>query len=105
MVWRSRRASVAWKRALVMSLCKGKGSQQCSDNYRGINLLSILGKVYTMLLMHRVSRVVEPKLLKTQCGFCSGRGTTNAMFVLRQLGSMAELTDNTQLHMAFIYLT
>jgi hypothetical protein len=58
-----------------------------------------------MLLMHRVSKVVEPKLLKAQCGFRSGRGTTNAMFVLHQLASMAKLTNNTQLHMTFINLT
>jgi hypothetical protein len=58
-----------------------------------------------MLLMHRVSKVVEPKLLKAQCGFHFGRGTTDAMFVLRQLANMAELTDNTHLHTIFIDLT
>jgi len=55
-----------------------------------------------MVLLHRVSKVVEPKLLEAQCDFCFGRSTTDAMFVLRQLVSMAELTDNTELHMAFI---
>jgi hypothetical protein len=82
-VWRLGQASVAWKRALVVLLYKGKGSHQCSDNYRGISLFSIPGKVYAMLLMHRVSRVVEPKLLEARCGFRSGRGTIDAMFVLR----------------------
>jgi hypothetical protein len=48
-----------------------------------------------MLLMHRVSKVVEPKLLEAYCGFRSGRGTTDAMFVLRQLANMVELIDNT----------
>jgi hypothetical protein len=58
-----------------------------------------------MLLMHRVNKVVEPKLLEAQCDFRSGWGTTNAMFVLHQLASMVEFTNNTQLHMAFIDLT
>jgi hypothetical protein len=70
-----------------------------------ISLLSILDKVYAILLMHKVSKVVEPKLLDAQCGFCSSRGTIDAMFVLHQLANMAELTNNTQLHMAFIDLT
>ncbi len=104
-IWKLGRALVAWKRALVVPLYKGKGSQQCSDNYRRISLLSIPGKVYAMLLMHKVNRVDELKLLKAQCDFRSSRGTTNAMFVLHQLASMVELTDNTQLHMAFIDLT
>lgn len=64
-------APVAWKQALVVLLYKGKGSQQSTDNYQWINLLSILGKVYTMLFMHRVSQVVGANLHKVQCGFCS----------------------------------
>jgi hypothetical protein len=51
-----------------------------------------------MVLMHMVSRVVEPKLLEAQCSFHSGQGTTDAMFVLRQLANMVEFIDNTQLH-------
>ncbi len=78
-----------------MLLYKGKGSQQCLDNYHEINLLNIPGKVYAMLLMHRVSKVVEPKLFEAQCDFYSGQGTTDAMFVLHQLASMAEFIDNT----------
>jgi hypothetical protein len=49
--------------------------------------------------------VVKPKLFKAQCGFCSDRNTTDAMFVLRQLANMAKLIDNTQFHMAFIDMT
>jgi hypothetical protein len=89
-IWRSRQAPVAWKHALVVLLYKGKGSQQCLDNYPKISLLNILSKVYAMVLMHRVSKVVEPKLLEEQCGIRSGRGTTDAMFVLHQLASMVE---------------
>ncbi len=56
-VWRSGRAPEAWKSAVVVPLYKGKGSHQCTDNYRGINLLSIPSKVYTLLLMHRLRSV------------------------------------------------
>jgi hypothetical protein len=47
---------------LVVPLYKGKGSQQSTSNYRRINFLNILGKVYAMLLMHRVNRVVRANL-------------------------------------------
>jgi hypothetical protein len=58
-----------------------------------------------MVLMHKVSMVVEPKLLEAQCDFRSNQGTTDAMFVLCQLASMVEFIDNIQLHMTFIDLT
>ncbi len=54
-IWRSGRAPIAWKCAIVVPLHKGKGTQQCSNNYRKISLFSIPGKVYSMVLMHMVS--------------------------------------------------
>jgi hypothetical protein len=68
------RALMAWKQALVVPLYKDKGSQQSTYNYQGISLLNILGKVYTMLLMHWVSQVVGANLHEAQCGFLFGRG-------------------------------
>jgi hypothetical protein len=53
-IWRSGRALEAWKNTLVVPMYKGKGSHECMNNYRGINLLSIPGKVYVLLLMHRL---------------------------------------------------
>ncbi len=104
-VWKAGRAPVAWKRALVVPLYKGKGSQQATDNYRGISFLIIPGKVYAMLLMHRVNQVVGANLHEAQCGFRYGRGTVDAMFVLRQLSNAAQCSKGTQLHLAFIDLT
>jgi hypothetical protein len=46
----------------VVPFYKGKGSQQSIGNYRGFSFLNILGKVYTMLLMHWVNRVVRANL-------------------------------------------
>ncbi len=96
---------MAWKRALVVPLYKGKGVRQATNNYCPISLLSILGKVYVMLLMHMVSRVVEGKLHEVQCGFRLGQGTIDAMFLLHQLANATQCSSNTQLHLAFIDLT
>jgi hypothetical protein len=83
---------------------RGKGLQQCIDNYREINLRSIPGKVYAMLFMHRVSWVVGANFHEAQCGFCSGRSTMDAMFVMCQLLNTAQQSKDTQLHFAFIDL-
>jgi hypothetical protein len=61
-VWRSGRALGAWKSVVVVPLYKGKGLHQCTDNYRGISLLSIPGKVYALLLMHRLGQCVGGQL-------------------------------------------
>jgi hypothetical protein len=90
---------------LVVLLYKGKGSQQATDNSRGISLLNILGKVYAMLFMHRTNQVVGANLHEAQCGFHSGRGTVDAMFVLHQLSNAAQCNKGTQMHLAFIDLT
>jgi len=46
-------------------------------------MLNILGKVYALLLMHRLGQCVGDQLHEAQCGFRGGRGIIDAMFVLR----------------------
>ena len=43
-------------------------------NYRGISLLSFVGKIYTGILVERVRRVTEDLNNDEQRGFRSGRG-------------------------------
>ncbi len=71
------------KNAFVVPLYKGKGSHQYIDNYQGINLLSIPGKVYVLLLMHCLGQCVGGQLHEVQCGFRGGKGIINVMFVMR----------------------
>ena len=37
---------------MIVSLYKGKGERTESENYRGISLLSMMGKVYADILVH-----------------------------------------------------
>lgn len=55
--WCNGKAPKAWKSALVVPLYKGKGSHRCTNNYSRIRLLSMLGKVYVLLLMHQLGSV------------------------------------------------
>jgi hypothetical protein len=69
-VWVSGKAPLDWKRALIVPLFKGKGSARDTANHRPISLLSIPGKVYALILLHRVSG----QLLESQCAFRSNMG-------------------------------
>ena len=43
-----------WKRGLVVPLWKGKGDLQDCNNYRGVMLLSVAGKVFARIILDRV---------------------------------------------------
>ena len=53
MVWRRGVAPSDWRSAIIVPIHK-KGSRKVCKNYRGISLLSILGKVFAKVLNNRV---------------------------------------------------
>jgi hypothetical protein len=85
LVWRSGTAPQQWKEAMILPLYKGKGPRDVFSSYRGISLTSIVGKVYALLLLHRVGAHLDQRLLEAQSGFRVGRGTIDAMFTLQAL--------------------
>ena len=91
--------------ALIVSLYKNKGEKSDCSNYRGISLLSTAGKILARVLLDRItSTVAEEVLPESQCGFRSGRGTTDMVFVLRQIQEKCR-EQNMGLYAAFIDLT
>ena len=49
---------VDWARGIIVPIYKD-GERKNVDNYRGITLLSAVGKLYTSILNSRISRWVE----------------------------------------------
>jgi hypothetical protein len=103
LVWATGSAPEAWKRALVVPLYKGKGDPRDPDNARGISLLSIVGKVYAIILAWRAAQQLEPALMEEQCGFRPQRGLVDAAFTLRE--AMAQCRQHAlPLCLAFVDL-
>src|SRR6218665_3678861 len=73
-----------WGKAIVVPIHKKKDKRDC-NNYRGISLLSVPGKVYTSILRQRLKRYVEEIVAEEQAGVWSGGGTMDQLFVIRQL--------------------
>lgn len=63
-----------WCKAVIVPLYKGKGSQQECRNYRGIILLSVVGKLYAKVIIQRVLSKTEGKIWDEQAGFRKGMG-------------------------------
>jgi hypothetical protein len=74
-----------WRRAVIVPLYKGKGEKGNCRNYRGISLLSVVGKVYAGILVERVRRVTEGLIGEEQGAFRSGRGCVDQIFTLKQM--------------------
>ncbi len=50
--WKNGEVSDDWKKAIIALLYKCKSSRSDYSNYRGINLLSVPGKVYERILTY-----------------------------------------------------
>ena len=46
-----------WRSAVIIPLYKGKGERTECKNYRGISLLSVVGKIYARIVVDRVHKV------------------------------------------------
>ena len=62
------------------------GEKKNVDNYRGITLLSVVGKLYTSILNNRISKWIErkKKLVEEQGGFRAKRSTSEQIFILKE---------------------
>ena len=76
--WNERTAPDDWQRAVIA--WKKKGSKGDCGMYRGISLLSHVGKMYAKVLEQRARYKVEPFLSQAQMGFRKGKGCTDAIF-------------------------
>ena len=88
----------------ITTLYKGKGDRSDCNNYRGISLLSIVGKVYARIILTRLQTLAERVYPESQCGFRAERSTIDMIFSLRQLQEKAR-EKQMPLYVAFIDLT
>ena len=76
-----------WSIGIIVPIYKNKGEMSNPDNYRGITLLSCVGKLFTSLLNHRLCIFLDDYgvLGEEQAGFRSGYSTADHVFVLNML--------------------
>ena len=90
-----------WQRAVTVPIWKKKGSKRDCGMYRGISLLSHVGKLYAKVLEQRERHKVEPFLSEALMGFRKGRGCTDAIFALRQLSEKV-IEHDRELYIVFV---
>ena len=90
--------------AKIITLCKNKGERNDCNNYRGISLLGIVGKVFARVILVRLQKLAERVYPESQYGFRAERSTVDMVFSLRQLQEKCR-EQQMPLYVAFIDLT
>ena len=84
-VWRKLKGHVLndWRDAILVPIPK-KGDLTVCDNWRGICLLEIVGKVVGRVIKERLQKLAEDVSPESQCSFRKGRGCTGMIFIVRR---------------------
>ena len=71
-----------WKTGVIVPIFKGKGNVMSCGSYRGVKLLEHAMKIVERVLERRIQTLVN--LNKMQFGFMPGKGTVDAIFIVRR---------------------
>lgn len=102
--WREGVVPQDMRDAKIITLYKNKGDRSDCNNYRGISLLSIVGKLYARVVLARLQKLAERVYPESQCGFRAERSTVDMIFSLRQLQEKCR-EQHMPLYISFIDLT
>ena len=96
-----------WEMSFILNLYKGKGDALNRGNYRGLKLTEHVMKVMERIVDGMIREMIA--IDEMQFAFVPGRGTTDAIFIIRQLQekflSRKDLNDkNLTLFFAFVDL-
>ena len=93
-----------WAVGIIVSLFKG-GESDDLNNYRGITLLSILGKLLVGILNERLTKFAEKiKLVnENQAGFRKGYRTTDHIFTLSSIINHTMNVKKKPVYVCFVH--
>ena len=83
-IWKFEVILEAWKKGLTIKLPK-KGNVKDCKNSRGITVLFIVGKILGRIVIDRVRSGADKRLRTEHAGYRQGRGTTEQVFILRNI--------------------
>ena len=83
-VWEQEQIPKDWQWRLIMKLPKKGDLTEC-NSWRGITLMVVAAKVLGRIIITRMRDGIDNKLRQEQAGFRKGRGTTEQIFILRNI--------------------
>ena len=83
-----------------ITIPKKPGAMEC-NRHRTISIMSQLGKIVLRIILNRIRNKIRPEIPEEQYGFVKGKGTANAIFLLRMLSERA-IEMQKDLYLCFI---
>ena len=83
-----------WEESFIVCLYKGKGDALDRGNYQGLKLTEQAMKILERIVDGLIRQVVS--IEDSQLGFVPGRGTTDAIFVVRQAAAAGKIPSSEQ---------
>jgi hypothetical protein len=99
-IWEEEEIPTDWKDGHIIKLPK-KGVLSSCENYRGITLLSVPGKVFNRILLERMRDAVDVRLQRHQAGFRRDRSSTDQIAMLHIMVEQS-LEWNSLLYINFV---
>jgi len=101
-VWREGRMPEEWKEGIVIPLYK-KGDRMDLNNYRGITLSDVAGKVVGKVVNRRLEAWFRDLLAEEQAGIWKGRGCVDQGYTLAQV-VLKRLEKQKETYLCFVDL-
>ena len=83
-----------------VTIPKKPGAMECSK-HRTISVMTQLGKIVLRIVLNRIRNKIRPEIAEEQYGFRKGKGTANAIFLLRMLSERA-IEMQREVYLCFI---
>ena len=93
---------MTWAEGIIVPIFKS-GNPDEPHNYRGITIVNILGKIYSKVLLNRLTKWSEnyDKISKNQFGFQRGKSTVDCIFAFHSIISKV-LSSIDKLYCVFL---
>ena len=99
-IWEQEETPTDWKDGHIVKLPK-KGDLSRCENYRGVTLMSVPGKVFNRILLERMKDAVDVRLRDHQAGFRRDRSCADQIATLRIIVEQS-LEWNSSLYVNFV---
>ena len=90
-------------KSIFIALPKKQNANEC-ENHCTISLMRHVTKILLRVIMMRIRNKILPEIAQEQCGFIEGKGTVNALYIIRTIIERA-LEVQKDLHLCFIDYT
>ena len=88
------------KTSVFVTIPKINGTLECKK-FRTISIMSQITKIVLRVIIHRITNKLRDEIAVEQYGFLAGKGTSNAIFVVRNLMERA-IEKQKDVFMCFI---